>query len=146
MNVSSKVSNAPLITSCQNLLGRGIAVKSAANQSTPQSRAMAHKSMKEEIVMSKHKVKTCSGVLVVKYAFMRLIARPANQPAIYSISRFTAFVNTISKFIAENFFLRVLLRRPQTKSRHSPHMPRPRTAVFRAYITTKQVPRRKAPI
>lgn len=145
MNVSSKVSNAPLITSCQNLLGRGIAVRSAANQSAPQSRAMAHKSIKEEIVTSKHKVKTCSGVLVEKYAFMRLIARPANQPAIYSISRFMAFVNSISKFTAENFFLRAASRRLQTKSRHSPHARRPHTAVFRAYTTTRQARRRKAP-
>lgn len=99
MNVSSKVSNAPLITSCQNLLGRGIAVRSAANQSTPQSRAMAHKSMKEEIVTSKQKVKTCSGVLVEKYAFMRLIARPANQPADYIIARCNRIVNRYIKFL-----------------------------------------------
>ena len=85
MSVSSKVSNAPLITSCQNLLGRGIAVRSAANQSTPQSRAMAHKSIKEEIVMSKQKVKTCSGVLVEN---MLLCASsldpPINQRLYYS--------------------------------------------------------------
>lgn len=70
--VNSNVSNIPIMTSCQTLLGSVIAVRSAVKYKLPHNLTIRQKSIVATIKTSKLSEKTCSGVFVLKYSFTLL--------------------------------------------------------------------------
>lgn len=72
-NINSNISKAPLITSCQNLLGSDTLSKSAVNHNPPQSLTIAQKSITTTIKISKNNENICSPVLSLKYSLIRFI-------------------------------------------------------------------------